>query len=290
MIELFTKDEYIKAKSTDLLPCKCYYCSKPFYKEKKLITSERGNSRGRVRYCNTECLRLDKTKSILVTCKNCDKEFEKKLSQVGENNFCTKSCTAKYNNKFRVITEEQKIKIRESLKKYHDDLGVAKNRNYVNKNCVCCNKEFKRKKITQMYCSRECVRKHKPISGRISPEQLSSNGRKAASSQQRRSKNEIYFGELCSKQFDNILYNEIIFNGWDADIILPDLKIAILWNGAWHYKKITEKHSLEQVQNRDRIKINEIKKAGYTPYIICDMGKFKKSFVEEQFKLFIDSI
>jgi len=141
-----------------------------------------------------------------------------------------------------------------------------------------------------MYCSRECVRKHKPISGRISPEQLSSNGRKAASSQQRRSKNEIYFGELCSKQFDNILYNEIIFNGWDADIILPDLKIAILWNGAWHYKKITEKHSLEQVQNRDRSKINEIKKAGYTPYIICDMGKFKKSFVEEQFKLFIDSI
>ena len=32
-----------------------------------------------------------------------------------------------------------------------------------------------------------------------------------------------------------------IFNGWDADIILTDLKIAILWNGKWHYEKLTKK-------------------------------------------------
>lgn len=38
-----------------------------------------------------------------------------------------------------------------------------------------------------------------------------------------------------------------MFNGWDADIIIEDLKIAILWNGKWHYEKITEKHSVSQV-------------------------------------------
>lgn len=103
-------------------------------------------------------------------------------------------------------------------------------------------------------------------------------------SEARRSKNEIYFAELCEKYFDTIQTNVSIFNGWDADIIIEDIKYAILWNGVWHYKKITENHSVEQVQNRDKIKLKEIKNKGYTPYIIKDMGKHNKEFVEKQFE------
>ena len=114
-----------------------------------------------------------------------------------------------------------------------------------------------------------------------------SGGRKSALSQGRRSKNEIYFAELCHNHFDSVETNEPKFNGWDADIIINDIKTAVLWNGKWHYEKITKAHSLSQVQNRDRIKINEIKKFGYQPYIIIDMGKFDKKFVEEQFRKFI---
>jgi hypothetical protein len=62
-----------------------------------------------------------------------------------------------------------------------------------------------------------------------------------------------------------------------------------MWNGVWHYKKITEKHSVEQVQNRDRIKIKEIKKCGYEPYIIKDMGKYNPQFVEEEFEKFYNN-
>lgn len=82
--------------------------------------------------------------------------------------------------------------------------------------------------------------------------------------------------------------NEQKFNGWDADVIIEDLKIAVLWNGKWHYEKITQKHSVKQVQNRDNIKIKEIIKCGYIPYIIKDMGKYKKSFVEEEFEKFLN--
>lgn len=39
------------------------------------------------------------------------------------------------------------------------------------------------------------------------------------------------------EEFENILTNEPIFDGWDCDIILPDFKIAITLNGIWHYKK-----------------------------------------------------
>ena len=106
--------------------------------------------------------------------------------------------------------------------------------------------------------------------------------------QNRRSKNEIYFAELCIKEFKKVLLNENIFNGWDADVIIEDYKIAVLWNGVWHYKKITRKHSVKQVQNRDRIKIKEIKKKGYIPYIVKDMGKHNKKFVESEFDKFLN--
>ena len=65
-------------------------------------------------------------------------------------------------------------------------------------------------------------------------------------------------------------------------------------NGPWHYKKITAKHSVEQVQNRDRIKIKEIERFGYTPYVIRDNGRAgalrNDAFVEEQFNLFVEAV
>ena len=74
-----------------------------------------------------------------------------------------------------------------------------------------------------------------------------------------------------------------MFNGWDADVIIEEHKIAVLWNGIWHYKKIAKKHSLIQVINRDLIKTKEIINCGYEPYVIKDLGKFNKSFVENEF-------
>ena len=126
----------------------------------------------------------------------------------------------------------------------------------------------------------------------ISPEQrekLSLGGRHSVEIQgdKRRSKNEIEFCKLCEEYFDNVKHNESIFNGWDADIIIEDIKFAVLWNGPWHYKQITKSHSVKQTQNRDKIKIKEIKESGWTPYIIKDMGKANKDFVKEKFDEFL---
>lgn len=58
-------------------------------------------------------------------------------------------------------------------------------------------------------------------------------------------------------------------------------------------KKIRKKQSLEQIQSRDSIKISNIIKFGYTLYIIKDLGKYNKKFVEEKIleflKIFIKS-
>ena len=149
---------------------------------------------------------------------------------------------------------------------------------------------------TKTFCSKTCSEYYKTHRNEFLTEEalkrISEGGRKSAILQgdSKRSKNEIYFYELCKQKFNKVLNNECIFNGWDADIIIEDYKIAILWNGPWHYKKIKEKHSVEQVQNRDKIKISEIQKTGYIPYIIKDMGKYNKSFVEIEFQKFLEYI
>jgi hypothetical protein len=214
-----------------------------------------------------------------------DLSYEKR-----NNKFCNSSCSASYNNEkiknndnYDEIRKIKNLKIKKSLYgRGHDDVELI---------CKFCGHSFtvKYSKRKQKFCSKSCSSKYR-MSKKENIDFMRWVGRKSAKTQSenRRSKNEIYFAKLCKKHFKNVRTNESIFNGWDADIIIDDIKVAILWNGKWHYEKITEKHSVKQVQNRDRIKVNEIKKYGYTPYIIKDMGKENKEFVEEQFNLFLN--
>ena len=183
-----------------------------------------------------------------------------------------------------VVCDECKhIKLLESIPKEEQIVinGITK------RVCRGCNSPFIPNRKTHQYCSKKCIIKDPNVIQKISE-----GGKKSASvqSKKRRSKNEKMFASLCVDQFSHVLTNKPIFNGWDADIIIEDIKTAILWNGKWHYEKITEKHSVKQVQNRDKIKINEIKNLGYTPYVIKDMGKFNPTFVQEQFKKFMQGI
>lgn len=113
-------------------------------------------------------------------------------------------------------------------------------------------------------------------------------GLKSVQSQKnlRRSKNEIAFYEKCAACFKDVKHNLPMFNGWDADVIINDIRVAVLWNGPWHYRQLTKQHSVPQVQNRDRLKIEEIKKCGYVPYIIEDLGKFSIAKVNAEFSKF----
>lgn len=108
-------------------------------------------------------------------------------------------------------------------------------------------------------CSDECLHKS-----------CLESGQKAASKTVKRSIDEIKLYNLCSKHF-NVTHNRLIANDWDADIILEDYKIAILWNGPWHYKEMNiGKHSLKQVVSRDILKIIEFEKIGWSVLLYQD--------------------
>ena len=311
MTTLYTQEEYDLSKSSDLLPLKCEHCGKTFYVQKKLITHELNNLRGRCKFCSMDCFYESKKTRIKVNCGKCGKELEIKKSVYNDSKtkrfFCSQSCAASFNNAERgAMNEETKEKIKQSLKQHYKTLGRQANleqkkdtntRERKERTCKVCGKTYYYSHLfpgtTRVVCSKECseiIKKHrKEFLPQETIEKLRNAGRNSAKSQanKRRSKNEKYFCELCEKHFKNVKHNVPMFNGWDADVIIEDIKTAILWNGKWHYKKITEKHSIEQVQNRDSIKIEEIIKMGYKPYIIKDMGKYNPLFVEEEFKKFI---
>lgn len=249
------------------------------------------------KYCNVSCQnshqniersilvmlrRKGALKSFVVICEKCKKVFSvaerEKLFPTKSKYYCSRSCANS-----RVWSDAQKEKIRKITKKFHLP--------YVRK-CPTCNKELLYKNNSRLrranLCKSLCwdcrVREFKNTG------HFSKMGRKSVESQSkvRRSKNEIYFSDLCKQKFFHVETNLPLFNGWDADVIVHDKKIAVLWNGVWHRKKIKEKHSLAEVQNRDKIKIKEIVRYGYIPYVIEDEGKENKDFVELEFQKFCD--
>lgn len=214
------------------------------------------------------------------------------------NNFCSHKCAASFQNKQRKLSNyTTKGKL---TQKYcvecNAECIVPINHPIRQVKCSDCKNQTKSKyksKITP-FISKLCLKCASPFTSKFGKycdscrkEIAVESGRRAALACGKRSKNEIHFAKLCKNYGLNILENFPMFDGWDADVIIPDLKIAILWNGPWHYRKITDKHSLKQVQKRDEIKLNKIKDYGYTAYIIRDDGSRSPQFVEEKFKEFV---
>lgn len=184
--------------------------------------------------------------------------------------FCTKSCAAQYNNARRSpMSDEQRNKIRQSL--LIRNLSRPKKPKITHSLiCVVCHSSFNYRKIRKT-CSKSCNSKLNEL-----------NGRKSASVRCLRSKDEIRLFNLCEQAFDNVTHNEVLINGWDADIVIRDHMIAILWNGPWHYQQMpVAKHSLAQVQNRDKIKIDLLKKSGWNILVFEDRHYSPESAFEE---------
>lgn len=235
----------------------------------------------------------ERRKKVVKYCIKCNKPLSK-----GQKKFCSESCAAKYNNMKRgKMSEEQKQQISQTLREGYKNKKYKKQ--IKTRICIVCKKPFiyKKGENTKKICSDECRREYSKNRSKYMTKEgklrISLNARKVVEKLggSKRSKNEKEFCELCEKHFNDVEHNKAIFNGWDADIIIHDYKIAILWNGAWHYKQISKTSSLVQIQNRDNIKINEIRKYGYIPYIIQDMGRYNKEKIYNEFeklKLFIN--
>lgn len=232
------------------------------------------------------------------TCEHCGKAMTEKY---GSGRFCCRACANS-----RKHSEETKQKIGLSVKKFYllkpKKLSIhIKNNKFIkpkykckinkvnihimeyNKNpnkCKICDKPLDYKRRFNKTCGSEVcyVEWQREVHKQFTPKA--------------RSKNEILFCNLCEDYFgkDDVLHNVKLFDGWDADIIIDKYKIAILWNGIWHYKKIAPNQRFEQIQNRDKLKLKAILKYNYVPYIIQDLGQYDVEKVNIEFEKLINFI
>lgn len=173
--------------------------------------------------------------------------------------FCSHACSANYYAPNRgPMSEEQKEKLRQRASDYYTKNPPSKKLFQ----CICCicQNAFEHTKWKKT-CSPECFSIHRANVARSNTKLPSL----------KRSKDEIQLFELCKNSYPNIRHNEIIADGWDADIIFDDYKIAVLWNGPWHYQQMPlSNHSLLQVQNRDKIKTKLFESLGWTVLVFED--------------------
>lgn len=93
-------------------------------------------------------------------CLNCGKELNGKHQM----KFCSKSCSVKFNNKNRVLSEETKHKISESLRKKEKTLQSEKKNKTIKqiKKCILCGKDILTKH-GKLFCSVECQHKFRHL-------------------------------------------------------------------------------------------------------------------------------
>lgn len=156
--------------------------------------------------------------------------------------------------------------------------------------CKNCNKEMyptnkEGKPCLRKTCSNTCrvlINKAGSKRGGLTTSSKTWNARS-------RSKNERYFAALILKEFPNSLTNKRMFGEYDADVILLDQKIAIHWNGPFHYKPLLGEAHLQKIQARDALRYEAIEQEGYVNYIIDDRDNsgFSAKKVEEEFQRFV---
>ena len=136
MIVAYTEKQYIGTKSNDKLCLICEYCGNRFNKLKKLITQVViGTKPNDCKYCSKECQSLSRTTYSDTSCANCNTAIKVVKSELKQNNFCSRSCSASYFNKFRKVT----------------------------KLCIQCKSEIITRygKLNRLFCSKMCASQYK---------------------------------------------------------------------------------------------------------------------------------
>jgi hypothetical protein len=262
------------------IPCKV--CGKSFTK-----SSMGGHVASAHTNKNQKCVLRRIT--VYKTCKGCGIPFPvvRKIGKDGvvhipkkELIFHNLSCSNAFHYKVFAQNEQSKKKISDGLKRNFDK-EVAAGRKKPREYCKSCGKQIARGSKTGLCWN--CFLSSDDAK-RVLRTGAINGGSTCAKHPVSRSKNEKYFAQLCKKEFQNVECNKRIFNGWDADVVIHDCKIAILWNGPWHYRQIGKSH-LSEIQNRDKIKTHEIEKMGYVPYVVRDDARRNgEKFVESEFE------
>lgn len=93
------------------------------------------------------------------------------------------------------------------------------------------------------------------------------------------------FFDLISQNYPNLLIlpnDKIMLDGYEVDIAIPAIDLAIEWNGIVHYKPIYGQTKFERIKKRDLEK-REIAKSKKIDLVVIVDNESRKKFVVEAF-------
>lgn len=282
---LISIDEMLSFKYYDMIPLKCDACQQDFQRIQKRVKNDFKLKSHLRHFCSNRCQNsLKKKDYINLTCYLCKthfslipSEFEKRSKKTSKL-CCSQQCANKINIH---RSEETRKKVSETLKRKYAEGFIIHPKAIKNKapyTCSFCSKKFisKKKRST---CSKECYKNLLPSIGR-------KGGRVTSSLEfhkRNRSSNEKMFFAKIKELCPDAIANKRLFDGWDADIIIPSQKLAIHWNGIWHYKPVMGNELLKRVQQKDKLRYEAIEKHGYKNYIIQDLGRMNEEKVTKEY-------
>lgn len=176
--------------------------------------------------------------------------------------------------------------------------------------CTFCKREFSRtsnyKKRNNPFCSRKCSSSYTQTKLEVSchlcgekfyrrPSEIKANtfcSKSCATTfnntkkrKSRRSRCEKILFDLLKEEFQSL---EIIPNdktllpGYEVDIAIPSIKLAIEWNGIVHFKPIYGQNKLNRIQERDKEKLALANQNHINLIVVPDLVS-KEHYVKEAF-------
>lgn len=304
-------EKMLKSRYDSKIPLRCDVCQCDFDRVQKLVKSALKLKSQTKHFCSKKCANLFQKKELVnLNCAYCKKNFTTSQGDFNKRSkdsklslfYCSKLCANK-NNTYR--SQEQKNKTSNTLKKrWEEKLKNAFKKKYgeelkntdrvvfykgryrishVKNTCVICSKEFFHCRKLQT-CSGQCLSEASKRSGK-------KGGSTTASSpfqKRNRSSNEKMFFQKILAIYPDAISNKRIFDGYDADIIIPSKKIAIHWNGVWHYQSVVGEELLHRVQAKDKLRYEAVERHGFTNYVVQDLGAMNESKVEQEYLKFIE--
>lgn len=179
---------------------------------------------------------------ITTSCNNCFTPINIPLSVFNsfKHNFCSRSCAATFNNKFRTHTEQTKLKISKSLKSIK---GPPRPPKTYNRKCENCHTHFQTPNKKKKFCSRKC---RSTVASERTSEWLRNN-RDHIRGPHKQSYMEKSFEDWLKQQgikrglsgylTEVYFYNPTTRkNGW-ADFVFPRAKVIVELDGTHHQKR-----------------------------------------------------
>lgn len=102
-MQLIPEEYKIKTNRNDLINLNCPYCDRLFKVKRFLL--QRNIKAGRLKFCSAVCSNLHQQNRITCRCDECGCEFERTKAWSNRiiRNFCSQTCSGRYNNKHKTF-------------------------------------------------------------------------------------------------------------------------------------------------------------------------------------------